>query len=83
MSREAFEEGCRGCKPVLIDLETYQPMSDDAPPMKAILALWETFTLAEKQSWHEFTCHNSREPQILAVVTGIQQRMQAALKAIE
>lgn len=83
MSKEQFEEGCRGCQPVLIDVATNKAMADDAPPMKAVLGVWATLSREEKEAWHEFTCQNSRESQILVVVGRINARFQEALKGIE
>jgi hypothetical protein len=78
MSKDQYQEGCRGCQPVLIDLVTGKAMPDDSPLMVAIFSVWNTLSRQEKEAWHEFTCSNSREPQILAVVERINQRFTEA-----
>ena len=83
MSREVFQEGCKGCEPCAIDVETGQRLTADHPVMMAMMRVWRTLSLAEKQAWHEVTCQNSREPQTLAVASRIVQRFQSEIKATE
>lgn len=83
MSMQQYEEGCRGCQPVLIDADTGKTMADDSPPMKAIMAVWATLSREDKEAWHEFTCSNSREPQIMVVVNRLNAQFTEALKGLE
>lgn len=82
MSEEKYEEGCKGCEPALLNLETGKSFPPEHPAMQAIMGVWKVMTHQEKEAWHEFTCHNSREPQIMAVIERINGRMQAALNSV-
>lgn len=83
MSKEQYQPNCPGCLPALMNLKTGEVMPMDSPEMKAIMAYWQTTTLAERQAWHEFTCQNSREPQILAVASRLAAGMTKAMATIK
>lgn len=79
MSHGNFEDDCKGCKPVLIDLQTRKPMAEDTPEMQAVLKVWAETTLAERQAFHRMTCLNSRAPEDLAVAAMLTERIQKIL----
>ena len=81
MSWESYDDKCEGCQPTGIDVVTGQRM-----PRRAVRAMRRAFNklpLSDKQAWHEATCCNSREPQILAVMERITREMQKALDAVK
>jgi hypothetical protein len=80
MSDKHFEENCSGCKPVLADSKTLQPLSNDDPAMIALAGVWDKTTLEERQSFHNVTCNNSRNENDLAVMAKISTQLQQALK---
>lgn len=64
MSQEKFNNDCPGCKPVLLDAKTKTALPDDSPAMIAIMKIWKTLTLEERESFHRFTLperHQSRK----------------------
>jgi hypothetical protein len=80
MSWEKHDDNCEGCRPALIDAATGQVMPDDSQIMRAVSAMWQGTTLAERQAFHRFTCLNSRDPADLAIVGQLNERIhQAAL----
>lgn len=79
MSKEQYQEGCKGCEPVMVNLETGEKLPPEHPAMRAIMRVWNAMTKAEKEAWHEFTCQNSREPQIMATMARLNTRCQEEL----
>jgi hypothetical protein len=47
---------CEGCGPMLIDVTTRRRLPDDAPEMRAAMAVWETTTAQEREAMHRVTC---------------------------
>jgi hypothetical protein len=58
-------------------------LPSDSCKMKAVDRVWAATTWAERKAFHEFTCLNSREPEVLAIVGSLNHRIQWALKAAE
>ncbi len=83
MSWETYEDACRGCRPVMLNIATGLRLPDDSPEMKLILAIFDKLTLPERQAWHRFTCKNSRASGDLEVVARFQGQIEAALIALE
>jgi hypothetical protein len=79
MSKEQFDDKCPGCRPVVLDLQTKQALSPEHPIMLAIAEVWKTTTLKEREAFHKFTCLNSRDPAVMTIVAGLNQRIQKAL----
>ena len=79
MSRERFDDNCKDCNPVAIDPATGKRVPDDHPVMVAMNKVWAMTTKKEREAFHEFTCHNSREPKVLLVVAALRRRIQEAL----
>lgn len=74
MSRQAYDDDCPGCRPVLIDPGTMEKLPVNHPAMRAINTVWAGLTLDERRAWHRFTCQNSRAPEDLRVVAIMQER---------
>lgn len=83
MSREKFEDGCPGCRPVLLDQATMEPFAKDHPAMVAVMRVWATTTLEERQAFHDLTCLNHRDRKTVDIVMGINRRFEAAIKEDE
>ncbi len=79
MSKQAFDDKCPGCRPVLLDLATSKPLPPEHPLMVGIAEVWKTTTFEEREAFHKFTCLNSRDPQVLTIVAGLNERIQKAL----
>lgn len=61
MSREAFDDDCPDCLPVLLNAETGQKLAPDDPAQKKMDAVWAKATRAQKEAFHRVTCLNSRD----------------------
>jgi hypothetical protein len=67
MSRDEYQEGCPGCRPVIVDQKTMQILPQDHPAMIRVNEVYDQLSLPEKQAWHRVTCLNSRDPIDLAI----------------
>jgi hypothetical protein len=83
MSKEQFNDNCPGCRPIIIDPGTMKPLPEDSWQMQAVDRVWAGTTWAERRDFHEFTCLNSREHQVMKTVATLRMRMNSALKAAE
>lgn len=83
MSRETYQEGCKGCDPVVINMLTGKRLPANHPMVVATLKVWNTFNSREKEAWHEFTCGNSKEPQVQAVARRVKATMAEVLKKLQ
>lgn len=81
MSRQKFDDECKGCLPILIDQATMTPMAEDSPEMKIVYQVWAGTTMDERQAFHQVTCLNSRDQGMLALFFGVTKRIEDALKA--
>lgn len=77
MSKEKFEDECKGCLPAAIDSKTGKVLPADHPVMRSIMAVWSTLSLEDKEHFHNVTCKNSRAPEDLAVIALIRDRADA------
>lgn len=82
MSMQKHDDDCAGCRPVLMDANTRQPLPPDSPEMQAVNRMWETTTLDEREAFHRVTCLNSRADEDLTLVQGIAERIGDALEKI-
>lgn len=81
MSWDTFSDDCPGCRPVIVDLQTGQPMPDDSEVMQKVLAFWRRTSRKERQVFHRITCQNSRVPSDLRIMQDLGARMEKSLKA--
>ena len=79
MTLREFDDGCRGCKPAMLDVKTGEASPDDSPEMKIVLRVWRATTLVERKAWHRVTCQNSLTPQDLRFAQVFSKRVQEAL----
>lgn len=82
MSRKEFSDDCQGCRPCLIDFKTMKPLPLDHPVMLAVYRVWNNASLEEKRAFHDFTCNNSREPDVVKAISHLQSRMEFAIKCV-
>jgi len=47
--------------------------------MVALIRIWNATTSEERHAFHRFTCQNSRDPQDIAVMQNLSERIQTAL----
>lgn len=78
MSWKEYEEGCPGCRPLLLDANTGKPMDPESDHMRTINSVFDSATIQEKQAFHNFMCNNSRKPMEVALVQGLIARFQQA-----
>lgn len=84
MSLDRFNDDCTGCRPALFDVQTGESLPAGDPIMKAINRMWDTDTTrAQREAWHAFCCHNSREPHVMILVDQVTAKIQAAISALE
>lgn len=67
MPTDEYSDDCPGCRPCLVDMTSGQPLSEDAPGVKALNAAWAKTSKETRQAWHAVTCKNSRDPEHLAL----------------
>jgi hypothetical protein len=79
MAWQTYDDDCPGCRPVVIDPETLQPLPIDHPAMQAMLRVWDGLTLPERRAFHRFTCLNSRAPADVLVIQSIQRQLERGL----
>jgi len=60
MSRTKFDKDCPGCRPVLLDPNTGQQLSNESPYVKALNKAWNDAPNSLKEAFHRVTCLNSR-----------------------
>jgi hypothetical protein len=82
MSLQKHDDDCPGCRPVLLDANTRQPLSSDSPEMQAVNRMWSSTTLDEREAFHRVTCLNSRADEDLTMVQDIAERISAALENV-
>lgn len=83
MSIEKFDDECPGCRPVLINTETGQVLSEEHPQMQVVNKLWQETTKAEREAYHRVCCQNSRANADQHLAGGFAQRIKIALEALK
>ncbi len=68
------------CTPVILDPVTMTPLPDDSPAVRAMLEFWKTTTPDERVAFHEFTCHNSRDPKHVEIMERLSRGVEAAIR---
>lgn len=76
MTRQKYDDDCPGCRPTMINTETGEVFPPDSSQMKAVMEVWATLTIDEKQSFHRCCCLNSRDEKDLIVMQTIVDRLQ-------
>jgi hypothetical protein len=76
MSREAFDDTCPGCRPVLLTLNG-QPLPADSKPMLALAEVWQSLSLKERQAFHDFCCLNQHTKENFSAMSKIAERLRA------
>lgn len=75
MSRKKYVQGCSGCRPMMLDLNTNNPLPDTHPAMIAVNAAYDDLSESEREAWHRFTCLNGRDAACMMVC----KKMHAAI----
>jgi hypothetical protein len=83
MSIAQFNDDCPGCRPAVLDPTTGHVLPPEHPVMVTVNSVWATTTLEERRAFHNVCCLNSRTPEDLKLVAGLNGRIQAALNALE
>lgn len=83
MSRNKFDDNCRGCRPAIMNADTGEVYADGSPEMKMAMAAWELSTLREREAFHRFTCLNSRKALDVRLAMRITDRIAKGLEALD
>ncbi len=79
MTCEAFDPNCEGCRPVILDVTTHEPLPADSAVMRAVNTVWDAAPREEQEAFHRVTVKNSRDPLDLELLKGLSDRMSAAI----
>lgn len=77
MSRERFDENCKGCRPVLLNPENMKPLPSGHAVMKAMEQAWSEATHETKAAFHRVHCLNSRDMLDVAQVQQFLSKVKA------
>lgn len=81
MSREKFDDNCKGCRPVIFDPDTGEKMEKWTAIANRVWDLESTFD--ERLAFHCVTCLNSRLPADLVLFKQLTRKIEDALKAAQ
>ena len=82
MSVHEFCDGCPGCRPAIVDMQTMRPIPP-GPTLDAINKMWDTeTTYAQRKSFIEFTMRNSRAPDDVMRTAEVMEKIKAIMTAI-
>lgn len=62
MSKDQFDDNCKGCKPAILDPSTGSVLPENHPLMVSIINIWDQQSIDTKNAWHRITCNNSKDP---------------------
>jgi hypothetical protein len=75
-----MEHQPQDCKPTVLDPVTMTPMPEDSPAFQAVLEYWKTTTPEDRAGFHEFCCHNSRDPKHVQIMDRMTRGIEAAMR---
>lgn len=81
VSREKFDDECRGCRPAIVNPTTGEILKDDHPLMVAVMRVWEGMTTKERAAYHRACCLNSKAPEDLAAAQKLVGQLQMLIGA--
>lgn len=81
MSKEQFNDDCPGCKPVIGSIVDgkMKTLPADSPIQAAVDRMWAKTSFEERKAFHNFTCLNSRDPAVMAVMERLNAQIQKEL----
>jgi hypothetical protein len=50
--------------------------------MQAVMRVWAKTTLREREAFHQFSCRNSKDPEVLRIVQTLNELMAKEIKAV-
>jgi hypothetical protein len=83
MSVDRFDDQCPGCRPCLVDVTSGEVLSENSPPMRAVLTMWAKTTRSEREAFHRVACLNSRAAVDVLIVEMLGAQMAAAIKTVQ
>ena len=66
----------------MLDMRTGKVLGSETPEMQVINRIWSETFKQEREAFHAFTCHNSRDSVVMRLVTPLMQRMQQELSQL-
>jgi hypothetical protein len=86
MSLDKFDDHCPSCRPLMLDMQTGQPLPDGHPLLAIVDEVWKEMSISERAAFHRFTCLNKRTPEEIAVMetfgARITDRYEASTKVL-
>ena len=76
MNHHEFDPNCPDCRPVLIDIDTNQPLPVDHPAMVAMLKVWATAPREEQEAFHRISVDNLQKPGDLELAQAMWERVE-------
>lgn len=83
MTKEFFDENCKGCQPILINVRTGLPYHQRSPVGRAVLHTWQKFSHDEKLTFHRVTCLGSTSPADIEIMADLSYRIGRAAREAE
>lgn len=77
MSCAKFDPKCKGCQPVLVDILTGKPMSEDHPAMKTMMRVWNAASLEEQEAFWRVTVKSSADPADLQTAARMARQVES------
>jgi hypothetical protein len=78
-----FCDHCPGCRPVLIDVNTGQPLPADSPSMVKVNQVWASETTYEqRKAFIEVTLHGSCSSNDLRLANQVGAKIKASLAGV-
>jgi hypothetical protein len=76
MARKKYDDNCPDCQPAIVDPTSGKVLPKDHPAMVAMMNVWKSTTLQEREAYHRVMCLNSRADADMAIVHSIVNRFQ-------
>jgi hypothetical protein len=84
LEHHEFCDHCPGCRPVLLDVNTGQPLPADSPSMVKVDQVWASeTTYEERKAFIEVTLHSSRSSNDLRLANQVGEKIKAGLAGLE
>lgn len=75
MSWKEFDDNCDGCKPAVVDPDTFK-LNEQATAVAR--KVFETCTREQRAAFHRFCCQNERDPVTASLAKELTQKIQKA-----
>lgn len=80
MSNAVFDDTCKGCRPILVDPNTMEPLPLNHKIMQVVDLVWAATTFQQRKAFHDFCCLNDHAPENLATMKMITEEIERRCK---